>query len=63
VLAAVVDWFSQILSHRVSITMEADFCIEALEEAPGTSLYCSTSFLAARNSTAVSRRFAIASAE
>jgi putative transposase len=33
-LAAVVDWFSRkILSHRVSITMEADFCIEALEEA------------------------------
>src|SRR6516164_9784094 len=32
-LAAVVDWFSRrILSHRVSITMEADFCIEALEE-------------------------------
>jgi putative transposase len=33
-LAAVVDWFSRkILSHRVSITMEAGFCIEALEEA------------------------------
>lgn len=33
-LAAVVDWFSRkILSHRVSITVEADFCIEALEEA------------------------------
>jgi putative transposase len=33
-LAAVVDWFSRrILSHRVSITMEVDFCIEALEEA------------------------------
>jgi len=33
-LAAVVDWFSRrILSHKVSITMEADFCIEALEEA------------------------------
>lgn len=33
-LAAVVDWFSRrVLSHRVSITMEADFCIEALEEA------------------------------
>jgi putative transposase len=28
-LAAVVDWFSR----RVSITMEADFCIEALEDA------------------------------
>jgi putative transposase len=33
-LAAVVDWFSRkIISHRVSITMEAGFCIEALEEA------------------------------
>jgi putative transposase len=33
-LAAVVDWFSRrVLSHRVSITMETDFCIEALEEA------------------------------
>jgi putative transposase len=33
-LTAVVDWFSRrVLSYRVSITMEADFCIEALEEA------------------------------
>ena len=33
-LAAVVDWASRrVLAHRVSITMEADFCIEALEEA------------------------------
>jgi putative transposase len=33
-LVAIVDWFSRrILSHRVSITMEAGFCIEALEEA------------------------------
>jgi putative transposase len=33
-LAAVVDWFSRrVLSHRVSITMEADFCVEALEDA------------------------------
>lgn len=33
-LAAVVDWFSRrVLSWRVSITMEAGFCIEALEEA------------------------------
>jgi putative transposase len=33
-LAAVVDWFSRrVLSHRVSITMEANFCVEALEEA------------------------------
>jgi putative transposase len=31
---AIVDWFSRkVLSHRVSITMEADFCVEALEEA------------------------------
>ena len=33
-LTAVVDWFSRrVLSWRVSITMEAEFCIEALEEA------------------------------
>jgi putative transposase len=33
-LAAVLDWFSRrVLSWRVSITMEADFCVEALEEA------------------------------
>ena len=33
-LAAVVDWATRrVLAHRVSITMEADFCIEALEEA------------------------------
>ena len=33
-LCAVVDWFTRrVLAHRVSITMEADFCIEALEEA------------------------------
>jgi len=33
-LVAVVDWFTRrVLSHRVSITMEAGFCIEALEEA------------------------------
>ncbi len=33
-LAAVVDWFSRrVLSWRVSITMEAAFCVEALEEA------------------------------
>jgi len=33
-LAAAVDWFSRrVLSHRVSITMEADFCLEALAEA------------------------------
>jgi len=33
-LAAVVDWFSRrVLAWRVSITMEAEFCIEALDEA------------------------------
>ncbi len=33
-LAAVVDWHSRkVLAHRVSITMETDFCIEAVEEA------------------------------
>jgi putative transposase len=33
-LVAVIDWFTRrVLSHRVSITMEADFCVEALEEA------------------------------
>ena len=33
-LAAVVDWASRrVLAHRVSITMDTAFCIEALEEA------------------------------
>ena len=33
-LAAVVDWHSRkVLAHRVSITLETDFCIEAVEEA------------------------------
>jgi putative transposase len=33
-LAAVIDWFSRkVLAWRLSITMEADFCVEALEEA------------------------------
>lgn len=33
-LAAVIDWYSRkVLSWRLSITMEADFCVEALEEA------------------------------
>lgn len=32
-LAAVLDWFTRrVLAWRVSITLEADFCIEALEE-------------------------------
>ena len=33
-LVAVMDWFSRrVLSWRVSITMETDFCVEALTEA------------------------------
>ena len=33
-LAAVIDWYSRkVLSHRVSITMETDFCMETVEEA------------------------------
>jgi len=33
-LAAVVDWFSRkVLTWKLSITLSADFCIEALEEA------------------------------
>ena len=33
-LTAVLDWHSRrVLAHRVSITMEADFCVAALEEA------------------------------
>ena len=33
-LVAIVDWFSRlVLAWRVSITLDADFCIEALEEA------------------------------
>jgi putative transposase len=35
-LAAVVDWFTRrVLTWRLSITMEVDFCIEAVEEALG----------------------------
>ncbi len=35
-LAAVVDWFSRrVLAWRLSVTLSADFCIEALEEALG----------------------------
>ena len=35
-LVAIVDWFSRrVLAHRLSITMDADFCVEALEEAIG----------------------------
>jgi len=33
-LTAVLDWHSRrVLAHRVSITMDADFCVEALQEA------------------------------
>ena len=33
-LAAVVDWFSRrVLAWRVSITMEVDFCLDAVDEA------------------------------
>jgi len=33
-LVAIVDWFTRrVLSHRVSITLDADFCVAALEEA------------------------------
>jgi putative transposase len=33
-LAAVVDWFSRrVLAWRVSITLEVDFCLQAVEEA------------------------------
>ncbi len=33
-LTAVVDWFSRrVLSWRVSITLEVEFCLEAVEEA------------------------------
>jgi putative transposase len=33
-LAAVVDWFSRrVLSWRISITMEVEFCLDALDEA------------------------------
>ena len=35
-LVAIVDWATRrVLSHRVSITMDAAFCVEALEEAIG----------------------------
>ena len=33
-LAAVVDWFSRrVLAWRLSITLEVEFCLEAVEEA------------------------------
>jgi putative transposase len=36
-LVAVMDWFSRrVLSWRLSITMEADFCVDAVQEAMAT---------------------------
>lgn len=33
-LVAVLDWRGRrVLAHRVSVTMEADFCVEGLREA------------------------------
>ena len=33
-LVAVIDWFSRkVLPHRISNTVDTDFCVEALEEA------------------------------
>ena len=35
-LAAVMDWHSRkVLAWRVSVTMDTDFCVEALGESPG----------------------------
>lgn len=51
-LVAIVDWFSRkVLAHRVSITMEADFCVEALEEALARYGKPETEFSEARFST------------
>ena len=31
---AVIDWFSRnVLAHRLSNTLDAEFCVEALEDA------------------------------
>ena len=36
-LAAVMDWYSRrVLSHRVSISMDTQFCLDALEQAMAT---------------------------
>lgn len=33
-LVAIIDWYSRkVLSHRISNTLDSDFCVEALEEA------------------------------
>jgi putative transposase len=38
-LVAVMDWFSRyVLSWRISNTLEADFCLDALNEALTTCL-------------------------
>jgi putative transposase len=35
-LTVVMDWFSRrVLAHRISITMDTSFCLDALEEAIG----------------------------
>ena len=37
-LAAVMDWHSRkVLAWRVSVTMDTDFCVEALEESLGAT--------------------------
>jgi putative transposase len=52
-LAAVIDWFSRrVLSWRVSITMEAAFCVATLEDAlakHGKPEYLSRKLLSAEN--------------
>ena len=36
-LTCVIDWVTRkVLSHRVSITMDVEFCVEAVEEAIAT---------------------------
>jgi putative transposase len=56
-LAAVVDWFSRrVLSWRLSITMDVDFCLEAVEEALARYEFTSAAFtgLLLENAIAVS---------
>ena len=39
-LVAIVDWFTRrVLAWRVSISLDADFCIEALEEALAPAIF------------------------
>ena len=41
-LVAIVDWFTrQVLAWRVSISVDAEFCVEALEEALARYAYAS----------------------